>query len=154
MTAEKFVADPFSDVAGARLYQTGDLARWRADGTLEFLGRIDTQTKIRGMRVELGEIEAALAGCAGIAQTAVVARSEAGDTRLVAYVVPEFASDAGLAQAPDGAAIDDVRRADFHVVPLDGLVDLDAVRATLKQSLPEHMVPAGFVGLTRLPLTA
>ena len=85
LTAERFVADPFSGVAGARLYRTGDLARWRADGTVEFLGRADQQVKIRGMRVELEEIEAALGSLPGIAQGAVALRG-AGD--LVAYLVP------------------------------------------------------------------
>src|SRR5262249_29652501 len=107
-------------------------------GTLEFLGRIDTQVKIRGMRVELGEIEVALQGCEGLAGAAVAARGAGAETRLIAYVVP-----VGVTAGPTA-----------EVLPLEGVVDLDAVRARLKRVLPEHMVPAGFVGLTRLPLSA
>ncbi|MTH94578.1 hypothetical protein E1297_00725, partial [Roseibium sp. RKSG952] len=102
LTAERFLADPFSGRHGARVYRTGDLARWRVDGSLEFLGRIDAQVKIRGMRVEPGEIEAVLRAQEGIAQAVVAARrlpvpgEGAGktDVQLVAYLVPE--SGAGL----------------------------------------------------------
>jgi amino acid adenylation domain-containing protein len=141
LTAERFIADPFSGEAGSRLYRSGDLARWRPDGTLEFLGRIDDQVKIRGMRVEPGEIEAALLACEGIEQAVVVAQEgEDGDRRLVAYVVPQEVPDAD--------------QAGVQAVNLDGLVDLETVRTTLKDRLPEYMIPAGYVGLSRLPLTA
>ncbi|MGS1054645.1 non-ribosomal peptide synthase/polyketide synthase [Burkholderia glumae] len=126
LTAERFVTDPFSDDPQARLYRTGDLGRWRADGNLEYLGRNDHQVKIRGMRIEPGEIEARLGGLPGVKAAAVLAREDApgasNGKRLVAYCV--------------GA-----RR------------DPQALRDALRETLPDHMVPAGFVFLDALPLT-
>jgi acyl carrier protein len=89
LTAERFIADPFSQASSARMYKTGDVGRWRADGTLEYLSRNDDQVKIRGYRIELGEIEWQLSGCAGVKQAAVVARGESSEKRLVAYVCGE-----------------------------------------------------------------
>src|SRR5258708_17100588 len=128
LTAERFVADPFSGVAGARLYRTGDLARWRADGTLEFLGRADQQVKIRGMRVELEEIEAVLGTLPEIANCVVVARTTAdADTRLLAYVVPS--------RLPAG-------RAAGETIALEGGVGLEACRDSLRLKMPEAVVPS------------
>ncbi|HYH80222.1 MAG TPA: condensation domain-containing protein, partial [Longimicrobium sp.] len=123
MTAERFVPDPFSADPGARLYRTGDRARWLGDGTIEFLGRIDEQVKIRGFRVELGEIEARLAAHPAVREAVVAAREDVpGEIRLVAYVV-------------------------------GGEVEAEALRAYLGEQLPEHMIPAAFVRLDALPLT-
>jgi amino acid adenylation domain-containing protein len=102
LTAEKFVPDPFRSEPNGRLYRTGDLARFRDDGALEFIGRIDHQVKIRGFRIELGEIEAALSRDPGVADSAVVARSEGEDHELVAYIVPKLVSSS--ASGSDSAA--------------------------------------------------
>jgi enterobactin synthetase component F len=138
LTAERFVADPFGP-PGSRMYRSGDLARWSADGELEFVGRADHQVKIRGQRVELGEIEAMLAGHPGVAEVAVLARAGAdGTDRLVAYVVPAAGEN-----APD--------------VPSDKSapagVGLAELRAHLAAALPDYMVPSAFVPLDALPLT-
>jgi amino acid adenylation domain-containing protein len=127
LTAERFVPDPFSASAGARMYRVGDLVRWRPDGQLEYLGRLDHQVKIRGHRVETGEIESVLREHPAVRDAAVTTREDVpGDARLVAYVVAADASD-----APDAAEL----------------------RAFLKARVPEYMVPAAWVAMDALPLS-
>ncbi len=126
LTAEKFIKDPFDSDPEARLYKTGDLVRYRADGNLEFLARLDYQVKIRGIRVEPTEIEAALTECEGIRGAVVTAQERlAGSPRLVAYVVAE--QNAALTE--------------------------DLMRRLLKRKLPDYMLPARFVLLPAFPLT-
>ncbi|MDR5835736.1 non-ribosomal peptide synthetase [Caballeronia sp. LZ034LL] len=128
MSAARFVADPFSDTPGARLYCTGDLVRWRADGQLEYLGRLDEQVKVRGFRIEPGEIEARLRMQDGVAEAVVVALDAADGTasrRLAAYVT------AAAGQPLDPATL----------------------RATLGATLPDYMVPTWLTVLDALPLT-
>ncbi|WP_186137234.1 non-ribosomal peptide synthetase, partial [Burkholderia gladioli] len=127
LSAERFVRDPFGDEADARLYRTGDLGRYLPDGNIEYLGRNDFQVKIRGLRVELGEIEAALAACEGVGEAVVIARQDGASesARLVAYLVPLE----GAAPAPA------------------------ELRARLAAVLPDYMVPNAFVALAAFPLT-
>jgi amino acid adenylation domain-containing protein/non-ribosomal peptide synthase protein (TIGR01720 family) len=122
LTAERFIQSPWSQ---DRLYQTGDLVRWRSDGVLEFLGRVDDQVKIRGFRIELGEVENWLAAHPAVAATAVAAPAEGGRTRLIGYVVPRDGVSPSTAE----------------------------LRGFLEERLPAYMVPSAFVTLEKLPLT-
>jgi amino acid adenylation domain-containing protein len=127
LTAERFVPDPFSTEPGARLYRSGDLARWLPEGRLEFLGRADAQVKLRGFRIEPGEIEVVLREWAGARQAHVLLwRPPDAEPRLVAYVVPG---------------------SEPWLTPRE-------LRARLRERLPEHLIPADFVLLEALPLTA
>jgi acyl carrier protein len=126
LNKERFLEDPFSGQKGARLYKTGDVARYRNDGILEYLGRVDNQVKVRGYRIELGEIEATLASEPRVKSCAVVVReSEPGNKQLVGYVVPRG----------------------------DSSPTAEDLREFLKQKLPEYMAPAHFVFLDSIPLT-
>jgi hypothetical protein len=155
-TAEKFIPHRFSQEPGERLYRTGDLVRWLPDGTLEFVGRVDTQVKVRGYRIELGEIESALLSHQDVRDAVVVVREgatytthgggreagpwsdgeragrahpDAGEKRLVGYVVAEAGAQA------DGAAF------------------VSALQARLQEQLPRYMVPSALMVLSSLPLT-
>jgi amino acid adenylation domain-containing protein len=141
LTAERFVPDPFG-APGARLYRTGDRGRWRSDGTLEFMGRVDQQVKVHGFRIEPGEVEAALRRHPGVRECAVVVREDVGgDRRLVAYVVPapgygtRSMADAGASLSAAGATLP------------------AALREHLRERVPEYMVPSAFVELGSLPTT-
>ncbi|NPC47683.1 amino acid adenylation domain-containing protein [Corallococcus sp. AB032C] len=125
LTAERFIPDPYATVPGARMYRTGDVARWLPDGEIEYLGRADFQVKIRGLRIELGEIESSLEKHPTVRQAVVLAREDRpGQKRLVAYVTGKDAK-------PEGAAL----------------------RTYLLERLPEYMVPSNIVVLERMPLS-
>ena len=127
LTAERFIPNPYSKYDGARLYKTGDLARYLASGELEYLGRADQQVKVRGYRIELEEIEAAMMEHSAIRESIVIAREEAdGERRLVGYVVAKE----------------------------EGKLTTDELRAYLKERLPDYMIPAVFVMMETFPLTA
>ena len=125
LTEERFVRDPFASRAGAKMYRTGDSARLRPDGSIEFLGRLDGQVKLRGHRIELGEIEVVLRAHPRVAEAAVAVHARsAGDQRLVGYVVTS-----------------------------GGAIDASELRAHLRAALPDYMVPGIYVTLEKLPLT-
>lgn len=127
LTAERFLPDHFHTEASALMYRTGDIGRWRSDGTVEYLGRNDDQVKIRGFRIELGEIEAHIVGHPLVSEATVLAlEGPSGEKRLVAYLVL------------------DRRNAE----------SLDDLKSHLRASLPAHMMPSGFVLLDQLPLTS
>jgi amino acid adenylation domain-containing protein len=126
LTAEKFIADPFSGRAGARLYRTGDLGRYLPDGNIEFIGRVDSQVKIRGYRIELSEIESTLLRHPAVHEAVVVAQEHGGDARLVAYV---------SARRPSVPTVHELR-------------------SHLKERLPHYMVPAAFAVIDAFPLTS
>ncbi|MGZ3458318.1 MAG: non-ribosomal peptide synthetase, partial [Archangium sp.] len=127
LTAERFVPNPFSAEPGARLYRTGDLARWRQEGVLEFLGRQDNQVKVRGFRIELAEVEAALLRHSSVREAVAVVREDSpGDKRLVTYVVGHTGQT----------------------------LEAEVLREHLKARLPEYMVPSTFVVLEALPLSS
>nr|UXB95150.1 non ribosomal peptide synthetase [Pseudomonas syringae] len=126
LTAHAFIADPFSTVPGARLYRSGDRGCWRADGSLEHLGRADGQVKLRGFRIEPGEIDARLQSCPGVHQAAVMVREDVpGQKQLVAYYTAESS---------------------------DSTLTVQAVQAWLRAALPDYMVPSAFVRLENWPL--
>jgi amino acid adenylation domain-containing protein len=128
MTAERFIPDGLSGDCGARLYRTGDVGRWDANGQIEYLGRIDHQVKIRGHRIELGEIESVLGNHRSVAQAiVVVSEPQPGDKRLVAYVVLKPGSDEGV---------------------------IAALRPYLQRTLPDYMLPSVIVPLAEMPLNA
>jgi amino acid adenylation domain-containing protein len=127
LTIENFIPNPFSEKKGARLYKTGDLARYRSDGNIEFLGRIDNQVKIRGFRIELSEIETVLSQHQSVQKAVVIVKENvSGDKYLVAYIVPN------------------VETQNFSSL----------LRKFLKEKLPEYTIPKAFVMLDSLPLTA
>ena len=131
LTAERFVEDPYSSDPHSRLYKTGDVGRWRADGNIEFIGRNDHQVKIRGYRIELGEIEARLLSHARVKEAVVLAREdEPAEKRLVAYYTVTALADGDIEE-----------------------VGAEALRAHLETVLPRYMVPVAYVQLQSLPLT-
>ncbi|SKA37911.1 non-ribosomal peptide synthase domain TIGR01720/amino acid adenylation domain-containing protein [Chitinophaga eiseniae] len=125
LTAERFIPHPYGKTPGDRLYKTGDMARWRADGTVEYLGRRDDQVKVRGFRIELGEVESVLLQHPQVSQTVVIAKAgENGSKRLLGYIVPK------------------------------GGLEREQLATWLKERLPDYMVPSYLVQLEKLPMTA
>ena len=122
LSAERFVANPFGD-SGARMYRTGDLVRWNENGVLEFVGRTDFQVKVRGLRIELGEVEEAFVRYRDVAQAAVIVHNSEVGARLVAYVVPKP----------------------------DAVLDPAALNGFVAVSLPEYMIPDSVMVLAELP---
>uniref|UniRef100_UPI0024571DFC non-ribosomal peptide synthetase n=1 Tax=Nocardia cyriacigeorgica TaxID=135487 RepID=UPI0024571DFC len=159
LTGDRFVANPFG-APGSRMYRTGDLMAWTSDGELNFLGRTDFQVKVRGLRIELGEVEAALLALPSVAQAVVLVRDDHGaGPQLVAYLVPESVAgfdstrvgSAGVADtAGAGAGADDEG---VGAARTSG-IDVESIRTGLSRMLPAYMIPTGFVVLDTLPVNA
>ncbi|MDP4489532.1 amino acid adenylation domain-containing protein [Pseudoalteromonas piscicida] len=135
LTKERFIPNPYSDDPSARLYKTGDLVRWMPNteslaGSLEFIGRIDHQVKIRGFRIELGEIEARLEQYSELKECVVIAKGEGDTKQLVAFYVAHASTDTQLEE-----------------------LDINVFKLSLRQELPEHMIPTAWVSLSSIPLT-
>jgi amino acid adenylation domain-containing protein len=124
LTAERFIPDPFGSAAGGRLYRTGDIVRQRADGVIEFIGRADSQVKVRGYRVEPDEVAAALCRIPGVRDAIAVAREAGGETQIWAYVVP-----------------------------FDSALTTASLRSAMAAAVPDYLVPSGFVFIDSIPLT-
>ncbi|MBC3840458.1 AMP-binding protein [Streptacidiphilus sp. 4-A2] len=127
VTAQRFVPDPFSGRSGARLFRTGDIVRYCADGSLDYVGRQDSMVKLRGFRIELGEVEDALLTHPGVRSAVAMVRTDGGEPRLVAYVVPQ---------------------------DQDSSPQAEELRQSLRRRLPAHMVPTAYVVIDAIPLTA
>ncbi|KGX14161.1 non-ribosomal peptide synthetase [Burkholderia pseudomallei] len=154
LTRERFIDDPF--VAGGRLYKTGDLARWRTDGSLEYLGRNDFQVKIRGFRIELGEIEAQLAKVTGVREVVVLARDSAAEVHDSAteHATPNALSPSPETSTATAAATATATAPEKRLVAYyTGDADVAALRAQAAQHLPSYMVPSAYVRLDAWPLT-
>ncbi|EPN4462953.1 non-ribosomal peptide synthase/polyketide synthase [Pseudomonas aeruginosa] len=134
LTAARFIPDPFDEQGGGRLYRTGDLARYGADGVIEYVGRVDHQVKVRGFRIELGEIEACLGEHPAVREALVIAVEGAAGAQLVAYLVPQAEALASATLEVQAALRNELK-------------------ALLRDSLPEYMVPAHLLFLERLPLS-
>ncbi|WP_306387751.1 non-ribosomal peptide synthase/polyketide synthase [Pseudomonas aeruginosa] len=134
LTAARFIPDPFDEQGGGRLYRTGDLARYGADGVIEYVGRVDHQVKVRGFRIELGEIEACLGEHPAVREALVIAVEGAAGAQLVAYLVPQAEALASATLEVQAALRNELK-------------------ALLRDSLPEYMVPANLLFLERLPLS-
>jgi amino acid adenylation domain-containing protein len=150
LTQERFIPDPFSDSSQARLYKTGDLARYLPDCNIEFLGRSDDQVKIRGFRIELGEVEVAIAANPAVQQAVVLAREDVpGDKRLVAYIVPTSQESPSQEHSVEpqlqAEQVLQQQNSIAHLMP--------QLRSYLKTRLPDYMVPSAFVVLEAFPVT-
>ncbi len=144
LTAEKFIPHPFSNEPGARIYKTGDLARYLPDGNIEFLGRIDHQVKIRGFRIELGEIEAVLRQHPNVGEVVAIATEDTANKRIVAYIIPNtqiIQSSTKLSKP-----INSDQENPWSYIS-------NELRQFLKEKLPDYMIPSAFVMLDTLPLT-
>jgi amino acid adenylation domain-containing protein len=156
LTIEKFIPNPFSDKKGARLYKTGDLARYRTDGNIEFLGRIDNQVKIRGFRIELSEIETVLSQHQSVQKAVVIVKENvSGDKYLVAYIVPNIETQRQSLQRGATAlgGFADLKQVAWEPPQRAASIFTSLLRKFLKEKLPEYMIPKAFVILDSLPLT-
>ena len=161
LAAARFVPNPLSGRGGDRLYRTGDRARWLAHGELEYLGRLDQQVKIRGYRIEVGEIEAALQEQAGVAQAVVTVREDVpGEKRLVAYYTCREQQATGTAtRFQSEAAVGNKSASEIAIqngteAEIGSGVGAEELRGHLAAILPDYMMPAAYVRLQQLPLTA